>query len=120
MRFVLFAEGHTERAVLGPFLKRWLDQQLSRPVGIQVVLLAGWQELYKKTGKRARMHLDGPSRAKIIAGIGLLDLYGPSFYPQAITSAERRFDWAKKEIEKRVDHRRFRMFLPSMSLKPGC
>ena len=36
MKFVLFVEGHTERAI-PEFLKRWLDPQLSQRAGIQTV-----------------------------------------------------------------------------------
>ncbi len=41
MKFVLFVEGHTEKAAVGPFLKRWLDPQLSSPVGIKTVRFEG-------------------------------------------------------------------------------
>jgi len=110
MRFVLLVEGHTEREAVGPFLKRWLDPRLSCPVGIRVVRFNGWRHLVDDIGARARMHLDGPGGGEVIGAIGLLDLYGPEFYPRDRTSAEDRCLWAVQELETRVNHPRFRMF----------
>ena len=44
----------------------------------------------------------------MIAAIGLLDLYGPTFYPPNCTSAKDRYAWAKEHLEQRVNHPRFR------------
>lgn len=110
MRFVLFVEGYTEREAVGPFLKRWLDPQLDQPVGIRVVRFNGWRHLVDDIATRARIHLDGPKGSEVIAAIGLLDLYGPDFYPPDRDSAEERRLWAVQELERRVDHPRFRMF----------
>ncbi|MBM3746985.1 MAG: DUF4276 family protein [Acidobacteria bacterium] len=110
MRFVLFVEGHTERDALGPFLKRWLDPRLERPVGIQVVRFNGWQHLVHDVAVRARLHLEGPRGSGVVAAVGLLDLYGPDFYPPDRSSAEERRRWAIGEIQTKVDHPRFRMF----------
>ena len=109
MKFVLFVEGHTEKA-LPEFLKRWLDQRLGRPVGIKTVRFEGWQELVKDTPLKAAMHLNGPDKDEIIAVIALIDLYGPTFYPKALKTADERFEWAKKELEKKVNHPRFFQF----------
>lgn len=110
MRFILFVEGYTEREAVGPFLKRWLNPHLTRPVGIQPVRFNGWRRLVDDIATRARIHLDGPKGSDVIAAIGLLDLYGPDFYPRDRSSAEERRLWAVKEIEARVNHPRFRMF----------
>jgi hypothetical protein len=111
VRFVLFAEGHTEREAVGPFLKRWLDPQLDRPVGIRVVRFNGWRHLVDDIARRARTHLDGPKGSEVIAAIGLLDLYGPDdFYPRDRRSAEDRRLWAAKKIQASVKHPKFRMF----------
>jgi len=110
MRFVVFVEGFTEKEVLPSFLKRWLDPQLSQPVGIQTVRFTGWREFRKKIASKARMHVDGPSREKIVAALGLLDLHGPDFYPADRTSAEDRHKWAVENIERQVDRSKFRMF----------
>jgi hypothetical protein len=40
----------------------------------------------------------------------LLDLYGPTFYPSHLTSAQERYEWAVTEIERKVSHPKFRMF----------
>jgi len=110
MRFVLLVEGYTERDAVGPFLKRWLDPRLGRPVGIKVVRFNGWRHLVDDIATRARLHLDGPGGVEVIAAIGLLDLYGPDFYPPDRSSAEERRLWAVEEIQSKVDHPRFRMF----------
>jgi hypothetical protein len=109
MKFILFVEGHTEKA-LPEFLKRWLDPRLGKPVGIKPVRFEGWNELVKDTPKKAVMHLTGPDKDEIIAVIALLDLYGPTFYPDKMKTADERFDWAKKDLEKKVDHPRFFQF----------
>ena len=35
MKFILFVEGRTEHKAIPSFLKRWLDPQLSKPVGVK-------------------------------------------------------------------------------------
>ena len=56
------------------------------------------------------MHLDGPAQSEIVAVIGLLDLYGPNFYPDHLTTAAERYSWAKSHFEREVARERFRMF----------
>jgi hypothetical protein len=102
MKFVLFVEGYTEDKALPKFLKKWLDPRLAQPVGIKVVRFEGWQELVKDTPKKALMHLNGPDKGDIIAVIALMDLYGPTFYPNDKKTGDERYDWAKKDLEKRV------------------
>jgi hypothetical protein len=109
MRFVLFVEGGTERA-LPSILKRWLDPRLPQPVGIKPVIFTGWAELRREVAKRARMYLKGPQSNEIIAVISLLDLYGPNFYPAHLTGADQRYEWAKREVEREVGQPRFRQF----------
>ncbi|MBA3240509.1 MAG: DUF4276 family protein [Acidobacteria bacterium] len=109
MRFVLFVEGDTERA-LPAFLKRWLDPKLPQRVGITPVRFTGWAELKREVKKRAHLYLNGPQAGEIIAVISLLDLYGPDFYPAHVTGAGERYDWAKNEIEREVGHPKFRHF----------
>lgn len=55
-----------------------------------------------------RLNLSGPAGADIIAAIGLLDLYGPTFYPPGVLSADDRVAWARKTLESRVANPRFR------------
>ena len=111
MRFVLFVEGPTEHRVVPEFLKRWLDTQLPYPVGIKPVCFRGCDRMVAEMCKKAQMYLDGPERSEIIAVIGLLDLYGPSFYPSHLISSSERLQWAVNELEKRVDRpSRFKMF----------
>lgn len=59
MKFVLFIEGYTERAV-PKFLKRWLDDKLSRPVGVQAVRFEGWAEMVKDAPLKAGLYLNAP------------------------------------------------------------
>jgi hypothetical protein len=110
MRFILLVEGQTERDAVAEFLKRWLDPQLSQPVGIQVVPFDGYADLVRKMATRARMHLEGPKRGEIVGVIGLLDLYGPMFYPADKTNADDRFAWGKEHFEREVGLDKLRLF----------
>lgn len=107
MKFILFVEGHTEKKALPEFLKRWLDPQLAQKAGIKVVRFDGWSDYVRETPKKARLYLDGPERDDIIAVIGLLDLYGPTFYPPDKQTPNERYMWAKQEIETKVDRPKF-------------
>ncbi|HKI18372.1 MAG TPA: DUF4276 family protein [Isosphaeraceae bacterium] len=110
MKFILLVEGSTERNSAGAFLKRWLDPQLSQPIRIQVVPSKGYAKLARDMAEKARMHLEGPRRDEIIAVIGLMDLYGPNFYPNNLTTVEERYTWAVEHFEKEVGLDSFRMF----------
>ncbi len=110
MKFVLFVEGHTEDKVLPEFLKRWLDPKLGVRVGIDPVRFDGWSELFRDVAQKAKMHLNGPSKDKVIAVISLLDLYGPTFYPGNLINSDERYSWGKQEIENKVGEDRFFQF----------
>ena len=107
MKFVLFVEGHTERKALPGFLKRWLDPRLEQRVGLKVVRFDGWPELIKDSPRKARMYL---SEDGIIGVIALLDLYGPTIYPNNKQSAAERYEWGKEYLEEKVGDRRFRQY----------
>lgn len=102
-------EGRTERDSAAAFLKRWLDPQLREPVGIQTVSFDGYADLVRKMPTKAQMHLRGPKQREIVAVYGLLDLYGPTFYPADKTTAEERFAWGKEFFENEVSDPRFRV-----------
>ena len=108
MKFVLFVEGKLEKEVLPDFLHRWLDTRLPQRVRIAPVRFEGWRDYYKEIGKKVSLSLTGRSGQDVIAGIGLLDLYGPTFYPDDKTTAAERIAWAKTHLEGRVSHPRFR------------
>lgn len=110
MKFVLLVEGRTERDSAAAFLKRWLDPQLNQPVGIQTVSFDGYADLVRKMATKARMHLDGPKRTEIVAVIGLLVLYGPTFYPHDKTTVGERIVWGREHFERNVGLDRFRLF----------
>jgi hypothetical protein len=110
VKVVLFVEGYTERKAIPSFLKRWLDPQLKQSVRIQPVRYEGWSEFKQKIAKSAQMHLNGPDAQEIIAAVGLLDLYGPTFFPGHLSSQSERHDWAKTHFENAVGHPKFRMF----------
>jgi len=107
MKFVLFVEGYTEQKVLPNFFRRWLDPRLNRRVGLQAVRFDGWPELVRDSVTKAGMYL---RQKDVIAVIALLDLYGPTIYPNDKQSAAGRYQWAKKELEKKVGHPKFRQF----------
>src|SRR5690349_14587909 len=108
MKFILFVEGQTEKKSLPEFFKRWLDPQLSQPVGIKVVKFCGYGDYLKDVPQRVLLHLNGPGNEDIVGAIGLIDLYGPTFYPANKTTADERYSWAKNHIETEIDHPKFR------------
>jgi hypothetical protein len=110
VKFVLFVEGKTEQMAVPPFLKRWLDARLSSRVGVKTVRFQGWPEFDREIVTKVHLNLDARSSTDVIAGIGLLDLYGPTFYPPGVTSAGERIKWAVRRFEKKVEHPRLRMF----------
>ncbi|MBF0378021.1 MAG: DUF4276 family protein [Desulfamplus sp.] len=110
MRFILFVEGYTENKSLPQFLKKWIDPRIGQPVGIKTVRFEGWPELLKDAPLKAKMHLNGPNKDDIIAIISLLDLYGPTFYPNHIENYNERYEWGKKHIEDKVAHPHFFQF----------
>lgn len=108
MNFVLFVEGETEAKALPSFLKRWLDPRLSQPVGVKVVTEKGWARYLKDIPVKVALHLGGHTGRDTIGAIGLLDLYGPTFYPAGQANPAQRRAWAKQWIEKQVGSDRFR------------
>ncbi|MEQ1828309.1 MAG: DUF4276 family protein [Pirellula sp.] len=110
MKFVLLVEGNTEKQTVAEFLKRWLDPQLKARVGIQVVRFNGYSQLLQKVVVRAQGFIDGPKSEDIVSVIGLIDLYGPTFYPEHCVTAEERRAWATQRIESEVNRDRFHMF----------
>jgi hypothetical protein len=109
VKFILLVEGKTERDSAAAFLKRWLDPQLTQAVGIQPVPFDGYADLVRKMATKAKMHLEGPKQDEIVAVIGLLDLYGPEFYPPEKTSFDERFRWGKEHFEREVGLSKFRL-----------
>lgn len=107
MKFILFVEGHTENMVIPSFLKRWLDPRLSKPVEIKSVRFEGWPELVKDSPTKANLYL---SQCGVIAVIALLDLYGPTIYPNDKNTATERYTWAKQHLEGKVDQINFFQF----------
>jgi len=107
MKFVLFVEGKTEQKAIPAFLKRWLDPRLTQAVGVRPVKFEGWAELLKDAPKKAELHL---SSSDVIAVISLLDLYGPTIYPNHATTVQQRLTWAKDKIEGTVGLSDFAQF----------
>jgi len=89
MKFILFVEGPTEQRAVPKFLKRWLDNKLKLKIGIKVVKFQGWAKMVNDMPKKTQMYLEGPDQHDIIAVIGLLDLYGPTFYPTNKKTSKR-------------------------------
>ncbi len=113
MKFVLFVEGETEDLVLNRFLEKWLNAKprLSANVGIKMVSFEGWADMVAGIDRKALRYLNDPrNRNDIIAVLALLDLYGPTFYPQGKTTVEERYAWAKNNLEQKVGHPKFRQY----------
>jgi len=107
MKFILFVEGHTENKAIPLFLKRWLDPKLSKRVGIKSVRFEGWPELVKDSPTKANLYL---LQDNVIAVIALLDLYGPTIYPDNENTAKKRYQWAKRHLEGNVNQANFFQF----------
>jgi hypothetical protein len=63
--------------------------------------------------KNARLHLSSIRANDVIAGVGLLDLYGLDSaltFPPGIVLPQQRREWAKRELETRVSHPNFRQY----------
>jgi hypothetical protein len=112
MKFVLLVEGHTEHRAIAEFIKRWLDPQLSRPVGVTPIRFQGYGDLMRDVANRTKMILNDPQAGQeVIAVISLLDFYGPTFsFPKGVAGTAARCAWAKNDIERRVGDERFRHF----------
>lgn len=106
----MFFEGETERKSIPSFIQRWLSVRLQEKVGVQPVRFNGWPDLFGDVQKKALMHLNGPRSNEIIGVVSLLDLYGPTFYPSHLSTKDEKYEWAKKSIEERVSHPKFRQF----------
>jgi hypothetical protein len=118
MKFVLIVEGYTEHTAVPEFLRRWINsrESLPRKVGVDAVnLKGGGKELLDRIVSKAEHYLKGPGQdLDIIAVLGMLDLYNPSFdelwNANGLSTVEKRYDWAVNEIPPRVNHEQFRMF----------
>ena len=110
VKFVFFEEGHTEHKAIPRFIKKCLDRQLNQNVGIKTVRFTGWSAMIKGMPKKASLYLKGPDSDQILGVIGLLDLYGPTIYPDHKKTFEERLSWAKQHCERLVGQERFRMF----------
>jgi hypothetical protein len=111
MKFILFVEGHTERDVLPPFFKRYLDPLLPRPIGILPVNFNGAANLWRDVAQKAKFYLQGPALDdEIVAVISLLDIYGLDTSPNAFADLETRLRWAKEKVEGAVSDSRFRQY----------
>jgi hypothetical protein len=108
MFLIIFVEGDTEDVVLTNFLSKWLNSKLPERLIIRTVNFKGYANLYKDVVLRAHMHLKGPRSKDLVAVIGLLDLYGPKFFPEGMNSVDEKYLWAKQHMEDKVGSPRFR------------
>ncbi len=81
-----------------------------RSEGIRTVRFDGWAALLKDAPLKAKMHLNGPAKADLIAVISLLDLYGPTFYLSHLIASDARYARARAYVESQVKHPRFFQF----------
>jgi hypothetical protein len=99
VRFVLLAEGKTEKWALGRFFKCWLDGRLkSNRIGVKVDHFAGSGRFLRDFAERAEAYLLSASAIETVGVIGLLDFYK---CPRSTESAD---------FERDVNNVKFRMF----------
>jgi len=103
VRIVLYVEGDTERS-LPEFFARWLNPKLQEAIQIRSVVFHGVGNYLKEFSSRAKLDLTVP---QVKAIFGLIDFFGSTLpYPDGTT--REKYAWAKRELEARVDHPRFR------------
>ena len=107
MHITFLCEGKTESKTLHDFFKRWLDPKTEQPIGLRFADIKGWRGFLKDAAQKARFHLDNP---KTIAVFGLIDLYGPEFYPKGCSGTSPRCSWAKDYLESLVGQERYHQF----------
>jgi hypothetical protein len=111
VKIVLFVEGETEAKCLPPLVRRWLDRCCTDRVGVTAVKFDGWADYTDHIQRKVEFHL-GPNRAPdLLGGIGVLDLYGPTFYPPNVVGANDRKLWAKTMLEQKVGNPLFRQHM---------
>jgi hypothetical protein len=111
MKFIIFVEGDTEKDVLPGLLKRCIEPELKRNIGIQPVNFHGWANLWREARKKAEFYLHGAGYSTdIMAVFSILDLYGPDIYPPHLSGAKDRYSWAKSKLQTEVGHERFRHY----------
>lgn len=108
MFLIIFVEGDTEDKVLTNFLAKWLNERLPEKLIIRTVNFKGYANLYKDAALKANMHLKGPRSKELAAVVGLLDLYGPTFFPEGMNSVDEKYRWAKQHMEDKVGSPRYR------------
>lgn len=106
MRIVLFCEGWTEVGGLPAFLNRWINSQLppGRSVGIKPVRFEGWPQLVRDIATKVPLHLGQPDTIAVFA---LLDLYGPTFFPNNINQVADKCKWGTDFLHRKHQDRRF-------------
>lgn len=102
MKFVLYVEGSTEKAV-PTFIKRWLDARLPQPVSIPAISFNGAQDYLNHYARRVILAL---ADEKIDGAIGLIDFYG-SGLPYRGNTVEEQYRWARQHLQSQVDDARF-------------
>jgi hypothetical protein len=108
MVLIVFVEGDTEDKILSKFLHKWLDKKLPEKLLIKTVNFKGYANFYKDAALKASMYLNGPRSKELVAVIGLLDLYGPTFFPEGMQSVKEKYQWGKEHLEEKVGLPRFK------------
>ncbi|MFC1782533.1 DUF4276 family protein [Planctomycetota bacterium] len=111
MKFVILVEGHTEEDNLADFISRWINPKIKQPVKFEIDRFAGCTDFDKRAAEKTKDHLSSPQAKEIIAVIGLIDLYGPKFYPPDKNTVQQRYEWAVTHFTNEVNQDKFRMFL---------
>lgn len=75
MRLVLLVEGQTEKRVVPPFVRRWLDPRTTKRIRVVADQIVGSARLIRDAERRVKLLL---SERDVLAVFGLIDLYGAS------------------------------------------
>jgi hypothetical protein len=105
MKIVVLCEGYTERAVVSDLFSRWLNPRVTERIGFKPVRFNGWKQLVDDAPRKAAFHLRDP---KVLGVVTLLDLYGPTFYPAHLKSAEERRVWGTEHLLDQLEESRYR------------
>ena len=103
MKLAIFVEGQTE-GCLREFLGRWLEQKQIQGLGVRLRPFKGVGEYLAEIQRSANLALSTPD---VVGAVGIMDFYASTLkYPDGSVAAQ--YEWAKQEVERRVDHPRFR------------
>lgn len=102
MKLIVLVEGETERDAFSPFLRKWLNTRLQRPISVKVRRFKGTQYL-SKFAASAKLILQEDATTIVL---GLIDRYE---WKLPVPPGEvNPHEWGRRHLETKVANTRFR------------